>query len=521
MQAAKLPLRMWTYDVAREQCPTPNHLRRIARLTIDSGYNALGLYLEHRFAFECTPWAHGVGCITKTVVRELQQEFPELQLIPFINLLGHFEGFLYTETGKQFREQVFHGLQACPSNPMFRKLCESMVDEILDTFSSPLVHLGGDETKQLGDCEHCRARFEDSSEESKAKLYSEHFAPLCERVWRNGRRPALWGDMLLKHPTAADSLPRETLIFDWNYRGSIAESAARLQRWGFEVVGCPTLHTYNAAWLHIPQSEENVRQIVHDAKTLGLHGVCLTTWEGSLFGAYDGLFPAIRAVGEMMESFDEGVSCEFDVTRSRILSRYRQESEENAEFAKLMGVDLPQTAEIFAYGKIRSAAKCRFLLYGNPFLLWMHHADKLSGAAGESALEVLDRASLVSTEEYQRDTVAFVRSLIEFTRLAERSRRFYAKGDVAGAIHALAPARTIFDHLENAAMRAHSRIGGSLADAARCRMAKRHVEEVIRRLREFGTGNLGYLPAFEILTHPKFMPHDQGAWWLVNSWANE
>ena len=36
-----------------------------------------------------------------------------------------------------------------------------------------------------------------------------------------------------------------------------------------------------------------------------------------------------------------------------------------------------------------------------------------------------------------------------------------------------------------------------------------------------GDGVLGYLPSFEHLTHPKFVPHDQGAWWLINRWAHE
>lgn len=79
----------------------------------------------------------------------------------------------------------------------------------------------------------------------------------------------------------------------------------------------------------------------------------------------------------------------------------------------------------------------------------------------------------------------------------------------------------VFDDLAKIARRTHERIGGSLADIERCRVAKEHVEKVLVRIRKYGDGSLGYLPAFEIITHPKFMPHDQGSWWLINSWANE
>jgi hypothetical protein len=29
------------------------------------------------------------------------------------------------------------------------------------------------------------------------------------------------------------------------------------------------------------------------------------------------------------------------------------------------------------------------------------------------------------------------------------------------------------------------------------------------------------LPAWEVLTHPNFVPHDQACWWLVNKWGRE
>ena len=50
-------LRMWTYDLAREQAPTLEHLDRLCRTTQEAGYDALGLYLEHRFAYASAPWA--------------------------------------------------------------------------------------------------------------------------------------------------------------------------------------------------------------------------------------------------------------------------------------------------------------------------------------------------------------------------------------------------------------------------------------------------------------------------------
>ena len=52
-------------------------------------------------------------------------------------------------------------------------------------------------------------------------------------------------------------------------------------------------------------------------------------------------------------------------------------------------------------------------------------------------------------------------------------------------------------------------------------MAREHIERVMRRIKQYGDESLGYLPSFETITHPNFMPYDQGNWWLINTWARE
>src|SRR5687767_6021932 len=133
-------LRMWTYDLAREQCPSHEHPRRFCEVSLASGYNALGLYLEHRFAYPSIPWSAGTGAVTPASIARLQEEFHDLQIIPFINLLGHMEGLIYTEEGATLAEAQFQGMQACPSNPEFAQLCNGIVQDTLSIFSSEIIH---------------------------------------------------------------------------------------------------------------------------------------------------------------------------------------------------------------------------------------------------------------------------------------------------------------------------------------------------------------------------------------------
>lgn len=524
-----MQLRMWMYDLAREQAPTYEHLRRFCDLTLESGYSALGLYLEHRFAYPSTSWAHGRGSLEPEVVEQIQRDYPELQLIPFVNLLGHFEGMLYTEEGKRYREERFRGMQACPSNAEFVGLAKGLIDDVLATFKSRIVHIGGDETQQLGKCPKCSARVENAgSEDGKAVLYGEHFGPLAQYVIEQGRRPAVWGDMYLEHPTALEYMPKETLIFDWQYFYSPLETSRQFRDKGFEVVCCPTLHVYNAPWLHIPQSEANVRQAVETASSLDAYGVCVTTWEAALLGNYETLFPAIKASGKMLDHRHSVVDSSEDMRTSgttpehhEFLAAYDSESLQHGEWARLMGVELQQLGGSFAYSGIRSSLKVRLLLQTNPFLAWLHHQEEFTGEIGDGALAILDEAIRIAPDTAYRGVSEFVKAGIEFVRFADQSRQAYANHLPGVATSALTPCRQIFENLEKTALATHLNIGGSLADVHRCRLAKEHVERVIKRIKEFGDGHLGYLPAFEHITHPSFVPHDQGAWWLINRWAIE
>jgi hypothetical protein len=544
-------LRMWMYDLAREQSPTIDHLRRLFDLTRESGYNAIGLYLEHRFAYPSTPWAHGSGAITRETVETLLREYPEIQIVPFVNLLGHFEGMLYTEQGSQYAEEQFKGMQACPSNPRFLELANRILDDTIAIFPSDLIHIGGDETTQLGKCPICRQRVlelesADPSTDGKAVLYGDHFAPLAKKVVDAGRIPAVWGDMFLEHPQALDRLPKQTTVFDWQYFQSPSPSSRQFRSKGFNVVCCPTLHVYDSAWLHMAPSEQNVRDCVAAVQECDAEGVCLATWEGGLFANYETLLPAIQACGKLFSQDQvqapSSPAATMTVTAERtelmpnevavaaygrlheapaLLKEYLQSGETYEEWARLMGLELNALGGVFGFTGLRNGLKCRLLLYSNPFLAWLHHHDELCGAKGDAALDIVERAIAVSPNASARGVSQFVKSGVQFVRFAELARLAYAAGKPGEAITHLSPCRQVFDDLAAVARATNIRIGGSLADIERCKIAKEHVERVIRRVKEYGDGSLGYLPSFAMLTHPKFVPHDQAGWWLMNDWANE
>lgn len=493
-------------DLAREQSPTLDHLYQFASIAQEAGYDAIGLYLEHRFAFECTPWSHGKGAITPDQIKHLQSEFPSLQIIPFLNLLGHFEGFLYTEEGRPYREELFSGLQACASNPTFVELCHKLIDETIEVFPSQIIHIGGDETAQLGKCATCRERMAGQAEDEKAWLYREHFAPLIQRVVDHGRRPAVWGDMFLEHPDALKTIPPQTLIFDWQYQNGVKETAPKFA--GFDVIACPTITVYSAAWMHLKRTEHNVRECAKDAHEMGLAGFCLTTWEQTLFSSYDSIFPAVEWASEVAKNPDYPGS---------LVDAFG----ETSDWAETVGVELEQMGGAWASSGHRHKLKVRLLLMANPFLAWLHHRDEVQNGRGKELLAIIEKSIAQAPNEATKNVSLALRAIVEALIMMEAAHHHYARKEPDAAISKLAPMRYLFETLAKLAKQNHQRIGGSLADIERCNIAKRHMEVCIQRIRDYGNGELGHLPAFEVLTHHRFTPHDQACWWLVNKWGGD
>lgn len=537
---------MWTYDVAREQSPSLEMLLHLAQLTRDAGYNALGLYLEHRFAYESAPWIAGKGAVTPEMIRTVRQQFPDLELIPFMNLLGHMEGTLYASGGEKFAAERFRGLSADPRHPEFATFCAGLMTDIQRAFEPRIIHLGGDETSQLGLGPYSEPWIREVQEsnpnvDAKAILYGEHVGALARLAQEKGMTPALWGDMFYEHPSALEAIPPETILFDWQYFRTAEFTAQRFRDRGFRVVLCPALQTYSALWCHLPQSERNIQEHASAAARHGDHGVCVTTWELGLFGNLETLLPAIQGAGRILNDPDPTLGSEGarelpldglggpeairqyrSVSAAPVLTHEYEALGENArEWAIAVGCELQSAGELFAYSGHRSQIKCRLLLYGNPFLLWLRDRETLLGTSGQRAYQVLDRSIILAPNSAYRGINEFGKLAIDFVRATERAAEAYAREEVGAAATELMVGRQVFENLERIAKGTALRAGGSMADIERCRIARTHVETVIRRIKQYGDGSLGYRPSFETITHPKFVPHDQANWWLINSWGNE
>ena len=135
-----------------------------------------------------------------------------ISVIPKVQLMGHMEWVLQWPWWAHLQENADRH-EICPNNPEAVRLVRRLLDDVLRLFpDAPVIHVGGDETRALGTCPRCTA-----TGKSRGRLYLDHYLPLFEQVESAGRRPMIYGDMILAHPEIIDQVPRNVIICDWDY----------------------------------------------------------------------------------------------------------------------------------------------------------------------------------------------------------------------------------------------------------------------------------------------------------------
>ena len=489
----------WSIDIAREQSPSEAWLSEVLTRSREAGYNAVGLYLEHRFAYPSAPWAAGEGCLTPQVARRLVDGCKDAgpRIIPFLNTLGHMEGFIRSQGGQWLAEgDAVGSLQMCPSREACIDFARGLVADILEVFDDEWVHLGGDETKQLGECPQCSER---AKTIGKAGIYAEYFGPLCRWVLDRGRRPCLWGDMLLNHPQAMDAIPRETVIFDWQYESRPAESTKTLREHGFEVICCPSIQTYNSGWCFLDATQQNIDEHAEDADACDTLGVMVTTWEQCFFSHYGSILPLVMAAGRRL-SGGMGWKAALEASGGPAYARA----------ADSLGNRIPAASAFLAPDTWRQL-RDRFVMRQDPFELWRDWRGEACGSAGDE----IDRLCLEARNGLADDSelqfpIALHRLAVTWVRLVELAYRAYVRHDLAAAASQLDKASPLLLAIRPELERIAA-AGGSQADVSRLDLLAEKARIVADRVRALPKG-AAQLPAFETLIDDAYVPCDQMAW---------
>ncbi len=218
-----------------------------------------------------------------------------VELIPEIESWGHARWITSVPEFSDLAESREKTGSLCTSNPRTWEVLGKIYQEIAQLFPSDYIHAGCDEAS-FGLCDQCKAKVDKEGPDS---LVGEHLKKVCELIKSVGKRPMIWGDVLLSRRGSADQVPKDAVICHWDYKATLsAEPVQFLKSKSFDVVGCPAIVWGSREILPMSDTWDNVAnfaQIVLDNNCLGME---TTVWVPQRYIA-DTLYPALAHACEM------------------------------------------------------------------------------------------------------------------------------------------------------------------------------------------------------------------------------
>lgn len=165
-----------------------NFIRDLARYKI----NMLIWEWEDKFEYPSHPEIGAPGAFTMLEMQQLTryaQKF-HIQIVPLVQGLGHASFILKWPQFAHLREIPASNFEFCPlKEDAYKLLQELWLDAMKATPGSDYVHIGSDETYELGACAQCKKK---EGEIGKSGLYHLFIGKSAKLIQSAGRKTMVW-----------------------------------------------------------------------------------------------------------------------------------------------------------------------------------------------------------------------------------------------------------------------------------------------------------------------------------------
>lgn len=140
-----------------------------------------------------------------------------MHVIPLVQTLGHWQYVLNKPAYAHLAENPDVPGEGCTSLPGTWELARDLLDEMIAMHpNAPFIHVGLDETADIGTCPRCRKRL---GERSRYDAFLEWANRVAEYVSARGKRVLMWADMVVAKLNADQvaRLNRNIIWVEWSY----------------------------------------------------------------------------------------------------------------------------------------------------------------------------------------------------------------------------------------------------------------------------------------------------------------
>lgn len=266
-----------TDDLSRGQVSTMENFKKIIRFLARYKLNVYSPYIEDIFVFKNHPAiGKGRGELTAAEMKELDAYAKRyyVELIPIFETLGHWENILLMPEYVKYAE--FPGAHTVNvSDEAVYAMLDEMIGELADAFSSPYFNMAADESWDVGLGVN-KQRVADSD---LATVHAEHYKRLFEIIKKHGKKPMMYGDIILDRPAILEKIPKDVVIVDWHY--SVADfypSTVTLKNAGFPYIASPAVWNFTGPFPSHVNTLNNIQIFNRDGYLNGSLGLLTSSW---------------------------------------------------------------------------------------------------------------------------------------------------------------------------------------------------------------------------------------------------
>jgi hypothetical protein len=270
-------------DLSRGPVPTLDFQKELIRKLASYKVNVYSPYFENTMQYRSEPLAAPPGgSITPEQARELVTYAAQyhITVIPEQEAFGHLHYMLNQEMYAPLAETP-HGHVLAPGQPGSVELTKRMYAELAADYPSPLLHLGADETVELGKGQTKAA----VDAKGLGTVYLDYLQKTVAALKPLNRRFLFWGDIAMKEPALLKTLPQDfkqqTIAVGWEYNPhtSFAPWIKPYTDAGLECWVAPGVNNWSRVWPNFNNALPNIQQFTAQGQAAGCTGQLNTLWE--------------------------------------------------------------------------------------------------------------------------------------------------------------------------------------------------------------------------------------------------
>ncbi len=266
-----------TDDVSRGQISTVENFKKVIKFCARHKMNVYSPYIEDVFLFK----NHAVlgkdrGALSAKEWKEIDTFAKKhfVEMIPIFETLGHWENYLIHPDYVKYGE--FPGAHTVNvSDEKVYALLDEMIGEMASAFSSPYFHMAADESWDVG----LGVNKDRVKQSDLATVHAEHYKRIFAIIKKHGKKPVMYGDIILNHSDILQKIPQDVIIVDWQYGARFDYSSPEVfKNAGFPFVVSPAVWNFTGPFPNYLNTFLNIYYLNLDGYRNGSLGMFCSNW---------------------------------------------------------------------------------------------------------------------------------------------------------------------------------------------------------------------------------------------------